>query len=59
MAEARGREVVVYDKSNKARGEQADIIYHRKPDGSVVVRQSERLRVFSESGEPPIDLGLL
>jgi predicted kinase len=59
MAGALEREVIVYDKSNKARGETADIIYHRKRDGSVVVKQSERLKVFSESGEPLIDLGLL
>jgi len=37
MAGALQREVIVYDKSGKARGQAAVIIYHRRPPGHVLV----------------------
>jgi hypothetical protein len=55
MAGALQREVIVYDKSGKARGQAADIIYSRKPPGRILVQESERLKAFCESGDPPID----
>jgi Zeta toxin len=58
MAGALQREVIVYDKSGKARGQAADIIYSRRPPGRVLVEESKRLKAFCESGEPPIDSGV-
>ena len=55
MAGALRREIVVYDKSGKARGEAADIIYRRRPPGRVLVQESERLKAFCESGDPRIN----
>jgi hypothetical protein len=58
MAGALHREIIVYDKSGKARGQAADTIYVRKPPGRVLMQEPERLKAFSESGEPPIDLDI-
>jgi hypothetical protein len=55
MAGALQREVIVYDKSGKARGQAAGIIYFRKPPGRILVQESERLKAFCESGDPLID----
>lgn len=58
MAGSLKRDVIVYDKSGKAIGQAADVIYLRKPPGRILVEETERLKAFRESGEPVIDSGV-
>ena len=54
MAAIPDREVIVYDKSGKRRGAQADVIYHRTTMGEVLVHDEERVRQFANGGKPRI-----
>ncbi len=58
MARVSGREIVIYDKTDKARGAPADIIYHRTACGEVLVHEEERVNQFASSEEPQIDQGI-
>lgn len=55
MAGVSGREVIVYDKTGKDRGAEADVIYHRSSTGEVLVRLDGQIRRFTVGAEPEID----
>ncbi len=55
MARVPGREVTVYDKTGKARGEVADVIFHRALNGDVTTCDPERVKRFAKASSPEID----
>jgi hypothetical protein len=55
MARQPNREIIIYDKSGKARGEAANVIYHRTALGVVRIHDAERVSSFAMVEEPVID----
>ncbi len=55
MAAVPGREITVYDKTGKALGEQADVIYKKSASGEVAIRNEKQISRFANCELPLID----
>jgi hypothetical protein len=56
MAARKNREIIVYDLTGKKIGESADVIYHRKADGTVTLLDEPKMRRFATCEVPPVEL---